>query len=196
MWCPWCGACAGCGCGRGAVGRATDSSNSRGGCVRRAGSMTALPVSTVASWCWLGVGERGCCRTAPELRNWQPVGWYAATAATEPARPTAASHCHNSPQRDCTMEPAERWDLQAAAAYVLRRRHANVTLQFPDDQLEHAPAVAAQLQAQLAAAGSDARVSAAAAAAASSPPPAAAAQRPAARRRCATPTAHGTPGRC
>ena len=48
--------------------------------------------------------------------------------------------------------------IAEAVAYVLERGYARVTLQFPDELLGAAPAAAARLQAELAAARSDAKV--------------------------------------
>lgn len=52
----------------------------------------------------------------------------------------------------------ERWGIAETVAYVLERGYKRITLQFPDDLLEAAPAVATALQDELKAVSDDAKV--------------------------------------
>jgi hypothetical protein len=52
-------------------------------------------------------------------------------------------------QPDLARMDDEAWGLREVVAYVLERGYKRVTLQFPDDLLEEAPAVAKALQAEL-----------------------------------------------
>jgi diphthamide biosynthesis enzyme Dph1/Dph2-like protein len=55
-------------------------------------------------------------------------------------------------------DPVDTWEYERVVDYVQRHQYTRITLQFPDDLLQHAPSVAQELQQLLLNAGSTAKV--------------------------------------